>query len=183
MDVLSRLFCQERHSPDDVLLPRTVIVQSHALGQWLKLQLAQHQGISANLDCILPAAYIWRVYQTFLTDNDLPEKSLFDRELLSWRLMRIIPRLNEETLKKYLERPGDKDVRLFQLCHHIAGLYDQYLVYRPEWLVDWENKEGEARAVIPAENHWQIKLWRELVKDSGELAETHEQNCMLVYSA
>ena len=173
MDVLSRLFCQEKHRPDDVLHPRTVIVQSHALGQWLKLQLAQHQGISANLDCILPAAYIWRVYQTFLTDNDLPEKSLFDRELLSWRLMRIIPRLNEETLEKYLERPGDKDIRLFQLCHHIAGLYDQYLVYRPEWLVDWENKEGEARAVIPAENHWQIKLWRELVKDSGELAETH----------
>ena len=173
MGVLSRLFCEERQIPTDALLPRTVIVQSHALGQWLKLQLAENQGISANLECILPATYIWRVYQTFLTGIDLPDKSLFDRELLTWRLMRIIPRLNEKALEKYLERPGDKDIRLFQLSQQIAGLYDQYLVYRPEWLIEWEETEPKAEARIPAENHWQIKLWRELVKDVGELANTH----------
>ena len=87
--------------------------------------------------------------------------------------MRIIPRLNEKALEKYLERPGDKDIRLFQLCQQIAGLYDQYLVYRPEWLIEWEETEPKAEARIPAENHWQIKLWRELVKDVGELANTH----------
>ena len=85
MDILAQLFCKQSQMSKDPLLSRTVVVQSHSLGQWLKLRLAEQQGIAANIECILPAAYIWRSYQTLLPRIDLPNESPFDRERLTWR--------------------------------------------------------------------------------------------------
>ena len=173
MDILAKLFCKQSQMSKDPLLSRTVVVQSHSLGQWLKLRLAEQQGIAANIECILPATYIWRSYQTLLPRIDLPNASPFDRERLTWRLMRVIPRLKQEVLQRYLKVPGDKDIRLFQLSRQIAGLYDQYLIYRPDWLIEWERNEPASISKISPENYWQVELWRELIKDCGELANTH----------
>ena len=43
-------------------------------------------------------------------------------------------------LRHYLHDDNDKR-KLFQLASRTADLYDQYLVYRPEWLTRWEAGE------------------------------------------
>ena len=115
MPILAQLFCEQSQKFADPFIPTTVVVQSFGIGQWLKLQLAEQQGISANLDCILPANYIWRLYHHLLPDIRLPEDSPFDRDRLSWRLMRLIPNSQHESLRRYLDAPGDPDIRQFQL--------------------------------------------------------------------
>ena len=42
-----------------VLLPKTILVQSPGMAQWLKIQLGQAMGIAANLRFPLPSSFIW----------------------------------------------------------------------------------------------------------------------------
>jgi exodeoxyribonuclease V gamma subunit len=51
----------------------------------------------------------------------------------------------------------------------VADLYDQYLVYRPEWLMRWEADQrvdglGDAQ-------QWQAPLWKALVSYTAELGQ------------
>jgi len=173
MPVLAQLFCEQSQQVADPFIPTTVVVQSFGIGQWLKLQLAEHQGISANLDCILPANYIWRLYRELLPDTKLPEESPFDRDRLAWRLMRLIPEMQEDVFKSYLSATGDPDIRLFQLSYQIAQLYDQYLVYRPQWPVAWERDVALLDETTLAHQQWQIKLWQHVIADAPGIANLH----------
>ncbi|STV86831.1 exodeoxyribonuclease V subunit gamma [Klebsiella michiganensis] len=86
--------------------------------------------------------------------------------------MTLLPqRLNDEAftlLRHYLHDDSDKR-KLFQLAARVADLYDQYLVYRPEWLMRWEADQrvdglGDAQ-------EWQAPLWKALVEYTAELGQ------------
>ncbi|NSM22724.1 hypothetical protein GVN99_26865, partial [Serratia marcescens] len=71
-------------------------------------------------------------------------------------------------LRHYLTDDSDKR-KLFQLSSKAADLFDQYLVYRPDWLAQWETGHlveglGEAQA-------WQAPLWKALVEYTDELGQ------------
>jgi exodeoxyribonuclease V gamma subunit len=57
-------------------------------------------------------------------------------------------------LRGYLEG-GQRELKLYQLAGKIADTFDQYTIFRPEMIAQWE--EGR-------EEHWQAILWRSLVK-------------------
>ena len=62
--------------------------------------------------------------------------------------MRLIPHFYSkkefEPLKKYLaSSPASEQQKLYQLSLKVADLFDQYLVYRPEWIAAWEENNDE----------------------------------------
>ena len=167
----------------------TILVQSNGIGQWLKLALAEDPaqggaGIAAALNVTLPARFLWQAYRTVLThltqdglshgEQAVPETSPFDKSRLIWRLLRLLPSLAEQEafppLARFLEI--DRDQRKhYQLAERLADLFDQYQVYRADWLDAWAKgndvlitARGEAR---PLEAHqlWQPALWRALRDD------------------
>ena len=154
----------------DPFVEEQVLVQSPGMAQWVKMELAKSMGISANVTFPLPASFIWKMFQKVLPN--IPEKSAFNKEAMSWKLMLILPELLEvtefESLKHYLADDQD-DYRLFQLCQKISDTFDQYLVYRPEWIAGWEGGDNEYADTHP----WQPLLWRELVAKTAELGQSH----------
>ena len=62
-------------------------------------------------------------------------------------------------LKAYLAGDGHQ-LRLYQLAGKIADLFDQYQVFRPQLLFQWEQSNEEKKAP----DVWQAKLWRELAR-------------------
>ena len=54
---------------------------------------------------------------------------------------------------------GD-DLRRFELAKRVADLFDQYLIYRPDWMAAWE--KGETLG-LGTDEQWQALLWHELV--------------------
>ena len=67
---------------------------------------------------------------------------------MMWRLMRLIPTFlkkeNFLSLRNYLaSSPHSEQYKLYQLSNKIADLFDQYLVYRAEWIFAWEKGEDE----------------------------------------
>ncbi|EDX33521.1 TPA: exodeoxyribonuclease V subunit gamma [Shigella dysenteriae] len=172
LDVLEALmeFIVERERLDDPFEPEMILVQSTGMAQWLQMTLSQKFGIAANIDFPLPASFIWDMFVRVLPE--IPKESAFNKQSMSWKLMTLLPQLldreNFTLLRHYLTDDSDKR-KLFQLSSKAADLFDQYLVYRPEWLAQWETGHlveglGEAQA-------WQAPLWKALVEYTHELGQ------------
>ncbi|SNS53312.1 exodeoxyribonuclease V subunit gamma [Pseudomonas segetis] len=139
-----------------------VVVPSQGMGRWLTLELARKQGIAMQLDVQLPAKFVWDLSRLAL--GQLPEQSAFSPTTLSWRLydwlceaehLALAPRLAH-----YLE--GGDERRRLSLAAKIADVFDQYLLYRDDWLAAWERNE---LLDLGPDEAWQALLWRELTKD------------------
>ncbi|HAL0943925.1 TPA: exodeoxyribonuclease V subunit gamma [Escherichia coli] len=172
LDVLEALmeFIVERERLDDPFEPEMILVQSTGMAQWLQMTLSQKFGIAANIDFPLPASFIWDMFVRVLPE--IPKESAFNKQSMSWKLMTLLPQLLEREdftlLRHYLTDDSDKR-KLFQLSSKAADLFDLYLVYRPEWLAQWETGHlveglGEAQA-------WQAPLWKALVEYTHELGQ------------
>lgn len=181
-EILSSLF--KSLPPEDPFQQDIILVQSPGMAQWLQIELAKETGISANLKFPMPASFIWQLYA-----QNLPATALenpFDKDSMTWRLMRLIPTFLEKEsfspLRNYLaSSPHSEQYKLYQLSSKIADLFDQYLVYRPEWIFAWEKGEDEQITAqiqkqqpnlnntlfeqIQGNTKWQGELWRALVVD------------------
>ncbi|SLM30703.1 RecC [Desulfamplus magnetovallimortis] len=168
------------------------LVQSNGMAQWLKLGFAADAGcgISAALDIQLPGRFMWQAYRAVLGDDEIPLSSAFEKEPLVWRLMRLMPELLSETcfapLRRFLEFSDIEDEALqsakdllnesvirkrYQLSRKLADLFDQYQVYRSDWLEAWAdgdeyltNSRGE-RFALPEEQLWQARMWSRIRED------------------
>lgn len=171
-------------SVSNVLEPSRILVQSQGMARWLSIQIAKTSGIAANIQYPYPASYLWSVLTQQI--HGLPERSSFDKNLLQWRIMKLLPTLIElpefEPLRQYLKddiNPDAKGMKVYQLAGKVADIFDQYLVYRPDWIQQWEqsipeqvqsawemalSSQSNAMSQPLINSDWQAKLWRELVK-------------------
>jgi exodeoxyribonuclease V gamma subunit len=161
--------------PENPFDDECILVQNPGMAQWLKMFLAQSHSIAAGLVFPLPSTFVWQTFSQAL--DDIPAQSEFNKPFLVWRLMRLLDsRLGDDefqALSWYLEE-DDSQVRRFQLCSSIADIYDQYLVYRPDWIKIWEAGGAFGKGtdkVLEAlfeQQPWQAILWRDLVADVSE---------------
>jgi exodeoxyribonuclease V gamma subunit len=147
-----------------------VLVQSNGMAEWVKMQLAQQHGICAAAQVELPARFVWRTCRQVLGRAAVPAASALDKAPLVWRLVRLLPTLLDAPvyapLAKYLH-PGEPE-RLLQLAQRLADLYDQYQIYRGDWLAAWSEgravlpQPGQPDAPLPEGQQWQCALWQAL---------------------
>ncbi|MBC7706555.1 MAG: exodeoxyribonuclease V subunit gamma, partial [Rhodoferax sp.] len=135
-----------RH-PLQPLEEEVFLVQSNGVAEWLKMALAEHSGVCAAARVELPGRFMWRAYRQVLGHDAVPAQSALDKLSMTWRLMAVLPnvilRPGFEPLARFL---ADGDVgRRLQLAEQLADLYDQYQVYRSDWLAVWE----EGKDVLP----------------------------------
>ncbi len=140
------------------LAPETVVVQGPGTARWLSARIAARLGVCANVRFPLPAAFIWDCFRAVLPD--LPATSAYDPGPLTWRVFGLLDRVRGEpgfaALGHYLE--GGDELKRFRLAERLAATFDQYLVYRPDWIRAWEQGGGE---------DWQAAFWRRLVAEGG----------------
>ncbi|GAA3947445.1 exodeoxyribonuclease V subunit gamma [Allohahella marinimesophila] len=187
-----------REYPIPPLENEVFLVQSNGIAQWLKLALAENRsdegggcGISAANTFLLPHRFVWQAYRSVLAEDAIPERSPFDRERLVWRLFRLLPELTHESVFTPLARflgGARGDQRLYQLSQRLAELYEQYGVFRADWLSEWADGSDRMRPargkpqVLPEDLQWQPELWRRLIDDmanepgyAGSRASIHER--------
>ena len=167
-----------RTNPLQPLEEEIFLVQSNGVAEWLKMAIATRSSICAATRVELPGRFMWRAYRQVLGRDAVPKKSALDKLPLVWRLMNLLPLVAQEKgfepLAGFL-RAGDLDRRL-QLAQRLADLYDQYQVYRSDWLAAWAagqdvlprsageaGRPGATVQPLPADQLWQSALWRELL--------------------
>ncbi|MHB1058362.1 MAG: exodeoxyribonuclease V subunit gamma [Rhodanobacter sp.] len=161
-DALARQL--EAQRPANPLAAQTVVVAHPGLQRWLLGHFARRggpqggHGIAANYEMILPWQWFERTARRVLGDEALVGGA-YRNELLRWRLLTALSALKAPEVSAYLA--GDDAARRgFQLAEHLAGLYTQYLIYRPDWILAWEQPGQHER-------DWQAALWRQLQAGIG----------------
>ncbi|WP_458069214.1 exodeoxyribonuclease V subunit gamma [Rhodanobacter sp. BL-MT-08] len=157
-DTLAVLLEGER--PANPLTAQTVVVAHPGLKRWLLGRFAHRpsrnggHGIAANIEMILPWQWFERVARRTLGDEALIGGA-YRSDVLRWRLLMALPTLGSAEVNAYLA--GDDSARRrFQLAEYLAGVYTQYLTYRPDWILDWEQHPGQHA------RDWQAALWRQV---------------------
>lgn len=146
----------------DPFQAEVVIVQSQGMSRWLSMRLAAALGVCANVKFPFPASFVWEVFRAVL--GDIPTRPTFEPAVTTWHLTHLLGALPAQLppdpafdpLRAYLG--DDDDRRRWELAGRIADVFDQYLVYRPDWVRKWERDEDA---------DWQAQLWRQLVARVG----------------
>src|SRR5471032_639507 len=176
-----------RNHPLGPLESDIFLVQSNGVAEWLKIALAEEMRVCAATRVALPARFLWETYRGMLGRDRVPVRSAFDKSPLTWRLMRLLPTLLADpvfTPLRHFLADGEAERRL-QLAERLADLFDQYQVYRADWLDDWaqgrdqlrragadSTDAGFANAIpLPDDQRWQGQLWRAVIAD----VEPHER--------
>ena len=149
-----------------------VIVPTAALERRVRLAIAERRGICAQVECGFLAQWLWRLIARLVPG--VAAHSPFAPQRLGWRLYEALGDARvaaaQPRLAAYLQR-CDALMR-YELALRCAGLYEQYLTYRPDWLQAWD----EGRLVAPAgaawaeDERWQAALWAHVTRALGRLS-------------
>jgi exodeoxyribonuclease V gamma subunit len=148
--------------PVNPLTPHTIIVPNMDTARWLKLAIAEKNGIAANLQFLLPAEWQWKQVRKLYPD--LPDTLMSDIEPMKWAVFGMLMNSEERSLFPVLERyilnqgREREEAAALQLSFQIASVFDQYLIYRPEMMIHWQNNTK----VKDSDEAWQSKLWKKL---------------------
>jgi len=159
LEILAERLAEVLSSPlGSPLDEEIIVVQSKGMERWVSMELAQRHGICANCRFPFPNAFLYEAFRKILPD--LPERSPFDPGIVTWKVMKLlpfcIPKPEFESIRGYLG-DGDGNLKRFMLSERIADAFDQYILFRPEMILQWDNHRPK---------HWQAMLWRELVRET-----------------
>ncbi|MDO6447295.1 exodeoxyribonuclease V subunit gamma [Colwellia sp. 1_MG-2023] len=178
-------------SPLPVFSKEVFIVQNAGMQHWLNMSLAENRGISLNIDYALPAQFLWGLVRTLVNKGDEVDQAPFSREAMSWRIFQLLAEkriINDDdftSVTQYWRLPqkphinsqaeftpsSQENLKRFQLSCQLADLFEQYLVFRPEWIDAWRNEKSSQQDTFDGNNdfyhleQWQAKLWLLLVEE------------------
>jgi exodeoxyribonuclease V gamma subunit len=128
--------------------------------RWISMRLAEHFGIWANPDFPFPRRILRRAIEAVLGEPQ-ERSEPFEPATLTWTVARLLPDLTRkpgfEQIAGYVA-DDPKGLRRLRLAARLAEVLDQYVVYRPDMIREWEDGRDES---------WQAVLWRAIIDHHG----------------
>jgi exodeoxyribonuclease V gamma subunit len=136
----------------DVFQQQHIITQTEGMNKWLTEQIAQQLGISANIGFHSPNDIIALLHE-WLSEKPGP---VITSDKIRWKIWKELsePGFRQrfpEVAAYYRNHP----IRQIALANQMADLFDQYQIYRPGLISDWNHS-----AQSPENFQWY--LWKRL---------------------
>lgn len=148
----------------DPLAREWIVVPHPGMGRWLERELARHWGIAAALELALPGRVLWELAARLAGVEGLD--SPWERERLALRILALLPasRVGADPVRwpESLLPALDEPRAAWELAQRLARRYEEYLLYRPDWIAAWES--GARVLPLEADEAWQAALWRRLAR-------------------
>ena len=168
MENLMDAFASVLHPvPDDALMDpmaaEWIGIQSRGMKQWISIQMAQKLGICANTRFVFPRQMIDMILSSVESLENQDES--MGEDFFFWSIFKS---LNESDVSKEFSSiqnyiKGDETgQKRYQLSMKIAKVFDDYQVYRPDMLINWQKIQSFKKLKDPVEQ-WQASLWRKVV--------------------
>ncbi len=139
------------------------LIQSQGMERWLSQELTNHFKVWANYQFLFPGKFFSSLAQKI--DASLNDAT-FDRNLMLWRIEALLRRLDSDSflpLKQYLSG-GNSSLKRYQLARHLAQIFDQYQMMRPDMLTAWQKGDSLYHT---ATEYWQKTLWQQISAQTG----------------
>lgn len=165
MEDLGADLCQRlRPRPEDSVFDRDIVVVSaKGVEQWLRFQVAEGNGICANVEFLLLQKFATRYLFPAIPppveegrEGVRDQAGASDPGVLAWRIYGELKEGGGDyaELHDFIQAESSTQAaRRFSLATQVAALFDQYAVYRPDKVLRWQRGE---------EQGWQPALWRRL---------------------
>ncbi len=162
-DLSERLAALLAVPPDDPFLPETVVVQNRGIATFLQQALGRKLGICCNIDFPFLNHLIDDVLHLTLPRELTAELDRFRPREMRFRLFDALLNLEERqefaAYRAYLDG-GLREERARMLAGELAGVFDQYQIYRPEMMLRGGPDDPAQR-----------ELWRRISGGTGGRAE------------
>ncbi len=134
------------------------LVQGRGMERWLQQRLSERFGVWMGGDFPFPQTFFDELAGK--VDVRLSAEHLV-RERVRWQIEALLrkPEFAEDPLLAPMLAGAGRDQRRFQLSEQLANLFDQYQIFRPDWLAAWSRGE---QVVDDPHAAWQMRLWRAL---------------------
>ena len=143
-----------------VFVPQQLVTQTEGMNNWLTYQIAAQVGITANCTFNKPNDIVAQIY--YWIGGKI--KPLLSVDYIKWNIYHL---LNDASFtQQYPFIAGyyaGNDVKQIALATRVADLFDQYQMYRPDVIEEWNKNE-----ITDSNIDFQQYLWariHELVKD------------------
>lgn len=150
-----------------VFQPCYVVTQTVGMNNWLKLQVAGDEEIkiAANIRFLSPNELLHKVYG-FLGGT---YTSTYSSDNLCWLLFKILGEVDfinkfAAIAAYYKDREESNGIKQMALAEKLSDLFDQYQIYRPELISEWNKTTLEA----VEEDGWQQYIWIRAKQLAGE---------------
>ena len=137
-----------------------LVVQTEGMRRWLSIKIAENNGISAQMNYYSPD----HLLKSFFHLAGLTTEEMITPPQLRWVLFDILDEPDFQT--KYpsvYQYYRDDALKRMMLATTTADLFDQYTVYRPEFISAWNaDKTPDLKTKDPEfilQNDWQKTLW------------------------
>ncbi len=161
MDDLADLLIDEIHAEirdgRDLFRRIPVIVPNRSIERYLSLRFAHRHDVTSQIE-FLP---LMSVFRRFTPRNSARSRLRIDEKTIGWRVYRILLERDSEKAFPELIRWVNGDAKkLYELSRQLGSLYDKYILYRPEWINEWEAGRVPSSLEREPAAAWQGELWR-----------------------
>lgn len=168
--LLDALLQNLEQTAPDVFLADEIIVASAAVQRHIEHAIADTRGICLNTRFSYLAQWLWTQIGKLIP---VSARSPFAPDTLVWRILGAFQDASfiasHPRLQRYLSQADE--LMAFTLAQETATLFEQYLVYRTDWLTRWQ--EGQSVVALEqspdniVDQAWQSALWRRIARDLG----------------
>lgn len=189
----------------DPFAPKHFIVQSNGMETYLKQKIAETDGVCARIECQLPWRFIWSLHDSLFPD-EYPHEMVYNADNITWILLQAFtegspddpdcfnpespscryPYVADYVYDKAVESDTSSGKRIlnrvkcYRLANRLASVYENYLVYRQDWIRSWSGAD-EDKALkgwleeLKMKHHtdfndkdylWIASLWLEFIQNN-----------------
>ncbi|MBW2273800.1 MAG: exodeoxyribonuclease V subunit gamma [Deltaproteobacteria bacterium] len=157
---------------EDPFASEPIVVPGPGMGRWLSMELSRRLGVWANPRFPFPRSFVDECLRKVLEPRAAEEEARrFAPETLTWSIAEHLPaHLAEKPFEPVRDYLGSdpRGVKLLQLAQRLARTYFDYISYRPQMILAWE--QGSRIPGIDGQE-WQALLWRGIAAQRGAAAE------------
>lgn len=138
-----------------ILDPEIILIQSAGMERYLSREVARRVGVLAGARFPFPRAFIRDIFNQALGADEAGDP--FERQSMSWLLFSELKKVTGmpgfEALSAHLKDDIDSSRRLL-LAERFAYLFDQYITYRPDMILEWSD--------VSSNQSMQEQLWQRI---------------------
>lgn len=159
-NLANKLAINIKSHPLGIFQKEFLIVQTEGMSKWISVKAAEKNQIFANFEFLSPNSLLYELFQLAGIKNH----GLYETINLKWIIYKIIgsEEFKNKFSKTYQYFENDR-IKKLQLATKIADLFDQYVIYRSDYIRSWnENKLIGLNKAFFFHEKWQKWIWLQI---------------------